>query len=80
MHSNDKKCVNKMLQQLVINFAATRVKMAGYWDQFSKQTDEVSMMLDANAQRLGKEEIPELLEQLPDLKGHDVLELGAGIG
>ena len=38
------------------------------------------MMLDENAEKLGKQEIPELLSLLPELEGKDVIELGAGIG
>ena len=38
------------------------------------------MMLDSDAEELGKEEIPEVMSMIPDIAGMDVLELGAGIG
>ena len=38
------------------------------------------MMLDSSAQDLCKEEEPEIISYLPNLKSKDVVELGAGIG
>lgn len=38
------------------------------------------MMLDEEAEKIGQEEVPEILGLLPELKGKRVLELGSGIG
>lgn len=38
------------------------------------------MMLDNNAAIMTKEELPEILSYIPDVKEKDVVELGAGIG
>ena len=59
---------------------STRQDMHSYWRQHSKDASLQEMMLDSNAEELGKEEIPEVLSMLPDTSGMDVLELGAGIG
>jgi len=59
---------------------ATRQDMHAYWRQHSKEATVKEMMLDSNAEELGKEEIPEILSMVPDTTGMDVLELGAGIG
>ena len=59
---------------------ATREDMHAYWRQHSKDASVKEMMLDSNAEELGKEEIPEILSMVPDTTGMDVLELGAGIG
>ena len=58
----------------------TRQDMHTYWRQHSKEASVKEMMLDSNAEELGKEEMPEILSMLPDTTGMDVLELGAGIG
>ena len=58
----------------------TRQDMHAYWRQHSKEASVKEMMLDSNAEELGKEEIPEILSMVPDCAGMDVLELGAGIG
>ena len=57
-----------------------RAKMEDFWKKHSQNASEEEMMLDTNADVLGKEEIPEILSMLPSIKGKDVLELGAGIG
>ncbi|XP_067121684.1 uncharacterized protein [Centruroides vittatus] len=57
---------------------STRAAMQEYWKNFSPSNE--SMMLDPNAEILGPEEQLEILSYLPDLKGMEVLELGAGIG
>lgn len=57
-----------------------RAKMEDFWKEHSQNASEEEMMLDTNADILGKEEIPEILSMLPNVKGKDVLELGAGIG
>jgi len=54
--------------------------MHSYWKRHSKEASVKEMMLDSNAEELGKEEIPEILSMCPDTTGMDVLELGAGIG
>lgn len=54
--------------------------MQSYWKQHSKEASVEEMMLDSNAEELGKEEIPEILSMTPITSGMDVLELGAGIG
>ena len=58
----------------------TRQTMETYWKHHAKDASVEEMMLDSNAEELGKEEIPEILSMLPDTTGMDVLELGAGIG
>ena len=58
----------------------TRETMESYWKQHAKQASVEEMMLDSNAEELGKEEIPEILSMMPDTAGMHVLELGAGIG
>ena len=58
----------------------TRHHMQSYWKQHSKEASVEEMMLDSNAEELGKEEIPEILSMTPITSGMDVLELGAGIG
>jgi len=59
---------------------ATRESMQTYWQTHSKEASVKEMMLDSNAEELGKEEIPEIMSMMPDTSGMDVLELGAGIG
>jgi len=54
--------------------------MESYWQHHAKEATVEEMMLDSNAEELGKEEIPEILSMIPDNAGMDVLELGAGIG
>ena len=54
--------------------------MTDYWSEHSTEGTVKEMMLDEEAELLGKEEIPEILDMLPDYTGKDVLELGAGIG
>lgn len=54
--------------------------MESYWQHHAKDATVEEMMLDSNAEELGKEEIPEILSMIPDNAGMDVLELGAGIG
>ena len=60
--------------------ATVRDKMIEYWSQHSQDASEEEMMLDEEAEVLGREEIPEILEMLPEYKDKDVLKLGAGIG
>jgi len=54
--------------------------MESYWKHHAKEATVEEMMLDSNAEELGKEEIPEVMSMVPDTIGMDVLELGAGIG
>jgi len=65
---------------LRVDHEATREDMHSYWRQHSKEASVKEMMLDSNAEELGKEEIPEIMSMTPDTSGLDVLELGAGIG
>jgi phosphoethanolamine N-methyltransferase len=58
----------------------SREDMLKFWQEHAKKTTPVEMMLDEEAERIGREEVPEILGLLPDLKGKRVLELGAGIG
>lgn len=57
-----------------------REEMESFWKEHSKKATEEEMMLDSNAEELGKEEIPEVLSLLPSVDQLDVVELGAGIG
>ena len=54
--------------------------MSSYWMEHSKQQSIEEMMLDEDASKITQHEHPEVLGLLPDLKGKQVLELGAGIG
>ncbi|XP_060742483.1 phosphoethanolamine methyltransferase isoform X2 [Tachysurus vachellii] len=54
--------------------------MHAFWKAHSQNATVEEMMLDSNAQQLSMQELPEILEILPNLDGIDVLELGAGIG
>lgn len=57
-----------------------RDEMKSFWEEHSTKADVKEMMLDENAEELGKHEIPEIMSLLPDVSGKRVLELGAGIG
>jgi len=57
-----------------------RGAMKQFWDEHSKDASHEEMMLDSKAAIIGKQEIPEVLSLLPNIKEKDVLELGAGIG
>ena len=57
-----------------------RGTMVKHLNDHSQDASQEEMMLDEEAELLGREEIPEILDMLPDYKGKDVLELGAGIG
>ena len=54
--------------------------MTEFWKEHSKDGSMEEMMLDSKAEELSKDELPEILSYLPDFKGKDVVELGAGIG
>jgi|JYMV01.1.fsa_nt_gi phosphoethanolamine N-methyltransferase len=54
--------------------------MTKYWEEHSQDATLEEMMLDSSAQDLCKEEEPEIISYLPNLKSKDVVELGAGIG
>lgn len=58
----------------------TREEMENFWKEHSANATEEEMMLDSNAEQLGREEVPEILSLLPNAARLDVLELGAGIG
>ena len=58
----------------------TRVVMSSYWAEHSRQQSIEEMMLDEDAHKITQHEHPEVMSLLPDLKGMQVLELGAGIG
>jgi len=57
-----------------------RHAMTEFWKEHSKDGSMEEMMLDSKAEELSKDELPEILSYLPDFKGKDVVELGAGIG
>ena len=57
-----------------------RGKMTQYWSEHSQEATVREMMLDEEAETIGGEEVPEILEMLPEYEEKDVLELGAGIG
>uniref|UniRef100_A0A6U9RMU1 phosphoethanolamine N-methyltransferase n=1 Tax=Picocystis salinarum TaxID=88271 RepID=A0A6U9RMU1_9CHLO len=57
-----------------------RAVQTKYWFEHSQETTINAMMLDSQADMLDKEERPEVMRLLGDVKGKDVLELGAGIG
>ena len=54
--------------------------MEKFWHEHSGDATLEVMMLDSGAQKIDKQERPEVLSLLPDFKGKRVLELGAGIG
>ncbi|CAH0474093.1 unnamed protein product [Peronospora belbahrii] len=54
--------------------------MKSYWTEHSSSADIEAMMLDSNAKILHEQEMPEIMEHAPSIKGKDVLELAAGIG
>eukprot|EP00244_Chara_vulgaris_P000034 TRINITY_DN1003_c0_g1_i4.p1 TRINITY_DN1003_c0_g1~~TRINITY_DN1003_c0_g1_i4.p1 ORF type:complete len:530 (-),score=125.00 TRINITY_DN1003_c0_g1_i4:1398-2912(-) len=53
---------------------------ASYWKEHTESLSIEAMMLDSQASRLDKEERPEILGMLPDFRGQQILELGAGLG
>ena len=57
-----------------------REKMTVFWEEHSKESTEQKMLLNDNFEELGRMDIPEILNMLPELTGKRVLELGAGIG
>lgn len=57
-----------------------RSQMTSFWKEHSTQASLQEMMLDTEAEKLSKEELPEILSYLPDFSGKRVFELGAGIG
>ena len=63
----------------VISFV-DRGTMEKFWRKHSTECNEKEMMLDYNAESIGRREIPEILALLPNIRGKVVLELGAGIG
>ena len=54
--------------------------MKKFWHKHSTECNEKEMMLDNDAEIIGRSEIPEILALLPDIRGKVILELGAGIG
>ena len=54
--------------------------MTVFWEEHSKESTEQKMLLNDNFEELGRMDIPEILNMLPELTGMRVLELGAGIG
>lgn len=59
---------------------SARNAMTKYWEEHSQDATLEEMMLDSSARDLCKDEEPEILSYLPNLKSKDVVELGAGIG
>lgn len=58
----------------------TRDQMTEFWNKHSMAQSVEEMMLDSKAETLTQDEHPEVMGMLPNIKGKDVLELGAGIG
>eukprot|EP01018_Ginkgo_biloba_P027288 Gb_18655 [translate_table: standard] len=59
---------------------AERALQISYWKEHSTVLSVEAMMLDSQAEKLDREEKPEILSLLPPLEGKSVVELGAGIG
>jgi phosphoethanolamine N-methyltransferase len=58
-----------------------RTSARQFWEsQATKGTSVTQMVLCSDAEKISKQEIPELLSLLPDVTGNEVLELGSGIG
>ncbi|KAG6549033.1 hypothetical protein Mapa_009476 [Marchantia paleacea] len=51
-----------------------------YWKEHTVELSIEAMMLDSQAEKLDKEERPEILASIPEIHGKSVIELGAGIG
>jgi phosphoethanolamine N-methyltransferase len=51
-----------------------------FWDKYSGVTDNRSMMLNQNADEFEQSDRMDILSSLPDLRGKDVVDIGAGIG
>ena len=63
-----------------IRQADVRNSMTQYWKVNSRHATHVEMSLDNQGESLTQMELPEILDMLPDYRGKDILELGAGIG
>lgn len=62
------------------NEVEMRKTMNDYWKVHSKNANLDEMMLDSNAEKLNRFEMNEILHNIPDFAGKNLLELGAGIG
>lgn len=51
-----------------------------FWNKYSGITDNRSMMLNQNADEFEQSDRMDILSSLPDLRGKDVVDIGAGIG
>ncbi|VDK28864.1 unnamed protein product [Gongylonema pulchrum] len=51
-----------------------------FWSKFSKQCDNRTMMLNASADQIEAPDRCDILDDLPDLTGMDIVEVGSGIG
>lgn len=58
----------------------TRNDFKHFWDTYSHNADNTAMMLNQNAEELEELDRVDILSCLPDLKGKDVVDIGAGIG
>ncbi|CAH3041219.1 unnamed protein product [Pocillopora meandrina] len=74
----DKELLIKMATLVESN--QTRDQMTEFWNKHSMAQSVEEMMLDSKAETLTQDEHPEVMGMLPNIKGNDVLELGAGIG
>ena len=54
--------------------------MRDFWREHSQEGSVEEMMLDTDAKEISKQEVPEILSYLPNLRNKNVVELGAGIG
>ncbi|CAJ1415110.1 unnamed protein product, partial [Effrenium voratum] len=60
--------------------ASSREEFTEYWASDHSAATLENMLLDSDAASIDKLERPEILSQIPSLRGKRVLELGAGIG
>ena len=67
-------------ESLRISQANVRSTMIQYWEAHSRHASHAEVSLDSQGETLIQMELPEILDMLPDYRGKDVLELGAGIG
>lgn len=60
--------------------ADRRQEQVAYWESHSNASSIEEMMLDTGAAAIDAIERPEVIGNLPDIAGMDVIEMGAGIG
>lgn len=54
--------------------------MKRYWHEHSENASLEEMLLDKNAEELGRLDRDEIFNIIPCLNGKDIIEIGAGIG